>query len=435
MAWNPRTRLYSLLILLFVLFLAIFSLSPQIPNSIIPLSLHPGHVFGNDPSPDSLALTGAECSRAFPGLTKEVDDAVALGSFQLPFGDGPVMQAKVVSGQLRVLWAPGKHDLSDTMRHRQLTTLHQIHRALTTSPEPIPDTPFAFSVKDIPLPDTMSYARSVTSPSHRRIWPMPHFAFWSWPLPFLDSIPAVARAVAVAEAGLPFHDKDPRAVWRGTAWFKNGAGSNPRLRQELVLAAAGKPWADVQPLNWTTNSGNASNAIRIDDFCQYKYIIQTEGIGYSGRLQYHQLCESVLLTPALEWMQHTTHLIRPVFSSTIIGPGPSAGKHPTGRVLRAWPTEFPLDEANAIFVAGDWSDLGAMVQWLEENPEAAAGVARRQRQTFADRQYLSVSAEVCYWRALLKGWRQVVEPVGPGWNQTGTRFEDFATIGELQDQH
>jgi hypothetical protein len=318
------------------------------------------------------------------------------------------------------------------MRHRQLATLHQIHRAITTSPELLPNTSFAFSTKDIPLRNTMSYARPVISPTPKHIWPMPHFAYWSWPLPFLGSTASIARAITALEAELPFQSKTPRAVWRGTTWFNNGFGSNPRLRHDLVAMASGQPWADVEPLNWTTNSVDASNALRIEDFCRYKYIIHTEGIGYSGRLQYHQLCESVLLTPALEWMQHTTHFIRPIFSSTLLGNSASSRQHPSKRVRQAWPVESPLEEANVIFVAGDWSDLAAMVQWLEDSPDLAAGFAYRQRQTFAIRGYVSLTAEVCYWRALIKGWSKVAEPVGEGWNQKGIRFEDFATVGELQ---
>ncbi|RYC64962.1 hypothetical protein CHU98_g1271 [Xylaria longipes] len=59
---------------------------------------------------------------------------------------------------------------------------------------------------------------------------------------------------------------------------------------------------------------NASNAVRIEDFCRYKYIVHTEGVTYSGRFQFHNLCASVVLTPPVAWVQHVTHLLRPVFS-------------------------------------------------------------------------------------------------------------------------
>jgi hypothetical protein len=443
MAYTRRARLFTTISFLTGV-LVLFALStsslhgpPPIPfqnlkhHAAWPLSPPKSH--GAVPE-EELSLTEAECSRAFPGLTKEVDDAVALGPFELKFRQGVLLQAKIESGRLYVVRAPDKGDLSDTMRHRQLSALHQLHRAIVTSPEPLPDTAIALAAHDVPIAGSMSYARPALSPSRKRIWPMPHFAYWSWPLPFIGSLPAASRAIAAVEAAVPFAQKKPRAVWRGTPWFNNGVGSNPRLRQDLLAAAKGQPWADVEALEWRSSGTEAANALRIEDFCRYRYIIQTEGIGYSGRLQFHQLCESVLLTPALEWMQHTTHLVRPVFSSTILGTaadGHRQRQHPSARVREAWPVEAPLDEANTIFVAGDWSDLNATIYWLEENPAAAAGLARRQRDMFAGGGYMSPAAEACYWRSLLRGWAKVVRPIGEGWEKPGKPFEEFATEGVL----
>ena len=80
-----------------------------------------------------------------------------------------------------------------------------------------------------------------------------------------------------------------------------------------------------------------------------------------------------------------------------------------------------------MFVAPDWSDLGETVAWLEEHPEIAEGIARRQRDTFVGGGYFSPAAETCYWRALVRGWSEVVrvdeaelEEIGAG--QT---FESF----------
>ncbi len=60
----------------------------------------------------------------------------------------------------------------------------------------------------------------------------------------------------------------------------------------------------------------------MEDFCRYKYVIHTEGVTYSGRLQFLQMCASVLLTPPMAWRQHTTHLVRPpVFKRPASQPG------------------------------------------------------------------------------------------------------------------
>ena len=312
------------------------------------------------------------------------------------------------------------------MHHRHSATLQQIHRALITSPAPLPNTSLAFSTHDQPLEDTCSYARPAFSPSHKRFFPMPHFSFWSWPLPFINSLPAAQEAIALIEAGFDsFAQKDPRAVWRGTNWYNNGASANPRLRMDLVAKAENKPWADVEALKWETNQVDAKNALRIEDFCNYKYIIQTEGMGYSGRLQFHQLCESVILSPPLEWIQHTSHLIKPVFSAAMRAPGSRAKI--SENLRKAWPAEHSVDEANMVFVSSDWSDLEETVAWLEDHPDVAAGIARRQRKLYAEGGYLSPAAEVCYWRALIRGWSEVARPVGEEWSEEGVPFEEFIT--------
>lgn len=311
------------------------------------------------------------------------------------------------------------------MRHRQSAILQQLHRAIIASPDHLPTTYFAFAVHDQPAASSLSFARPVFSPSQKRILPMPHFSFWSWPLPFVTSIPDAERAITALEDTTSFKEKDPRAIWRGTTWFNNGAGSYPRLRQDLVAKVPpDAPWADIQALSHGgANPQEMANAIPISDFCKYRYIVHTEGIGYSGRLQFHQLCASVLLTPAPEWMQHTTHLMRPVHSSTLL----DRPSHASRRVREGWLVEYPADEANAVFVAPDWSDLEATVRWLEEHGDVAEGIARRQRETYAEGGYLGPAAEVCYWRAAIRGWSEVARPTGDGWDGQGVPFEEFIT--------
>lgn len=49
---------------------------------------------------NNLSLNAAECARTFPGLTKEIDDFVSRGPFDLPFKIGVVLQGKVENGQV-----------------------------------------------------------------------------------------------------------------------------------------------------------------------------------------------------------------------------------------------------------------------------------------------------------------------------------------------
>lgn len=337
--------------------------------------------------------------------------------------------------------------------------IHQLHRALVTSPEPVPDTYFSINFQDQPFGTAWGYSRAInpafrSKDSDERQFLMPHFSFWAWRLPFVGSIGRAAAAIDRLERETypSFHDKIARAAWRGTTWFNSV--HSPRLRQNLLAVAKGQSWADVEALDWVGGGGqaggqNATNALAIEDFCRYRYVLHTEGVAYSGRFQFLQMCGSVTVTPPIVWMQHTTHLVKPIFSSHLLAaatkpttaetiqqnkngpprkavqkfahavkkaderrtgrsvPGHHTKKRPSGH--KSWPVSYPADQANIVFVAPDWSDLKDTIAWLEANPEIAAGIARNQRDLFVGGGYFSQAAEVCYWRALVRGWATVVK--------------------------
>jgi len=461
---------------------------------------------------NSLGLDEDQCHAAFPGLTRDINRTVELGPFALKQARnfGP-LQARLKDGQVRsprlLSMRRPPHRSRDEMQpdtraavhhpqrgqrrthsrdvggdnrpsllplsghlgdHAQSRTaaLHQLHRAIITSPTPLPDTILAVNVQDEAFSHSWSYSRPAYtaptpgSPPVSHTFLMPHFAFWAWPLPFIGSFARAAAAVDALEARLPFARKDPRVVWRGTKRYNSA--HHPRMREDLLRATAGRAWADVQELKWAgAGAGGggggdgaagrrrpkgagagakaepvAANALLIEDFCRYKYVVHTEGITYSGRFQLHQLCGSVLLTPPVAWLQHTTHLIRPLFSSHLDLGGTSerggAGKggwKPSEGEKKAWPTHYPPQDANIVFVAPDWSDLEATVQWLEAHPDVAEGIARRQRELFAGGGYFSPAAEACYWRALIRGWSKVARIEGEGWEgQEGITYESFVML-------
>ncbi|CAJ2502349.1 Uu.00g097430.m01.CDS01 [Anthostomella pinea] len=420
-------------------------------------------------------LTEAQCRASFPGLLKEIDDVVAKGPFTLERkseGLGPLI-ARIRHGKLSILSAGRKTELSADMLAHRSATLHQLANALLTWPsssaDPVPDTILAFNHHDDPLPSTLSYSRpadpALNDKSTKHYFAIPHFSFYAWSLPFIGSMSRAAAVISALEVRTrSFHDKIPRAVWRGTAWFNSPRAG--RMRQNLVHATAQKPWADAEALDWvTTPSGrNATNALPIEDFCAYKYIIHTEGVTYSGRFQFHTLCASVVVTPPVAWMQHVTHLLRPVFSYTLdddddqaaavrgsgggkkkgkgkgkgkgverkmvdLGPGDKNyfAQYPAPWVKEAWPREWDAAEANIVFVAPDWSDLESTIMWLERHPETAEGIARRQRELFHGGGYFSPAAEMCYWRELIRGWSEVVRADGQGFDDLeGMTWEEFS---------
>ncbi|CAK7210043.1 hypothetical protein SEUCBS140593_000695 [Sporothrix eucalyptigena] len=339
------------------------------------------------------------------------------------------------------------------MLNSRTAAIHQLHRALITSPEPIPDTYFSINFQDQPFGTSWGYSRAL-NPAFRsqdrdeRNFLMPHFSFWAWKLPFIGSMARAAAAVDRLERETypSFHDKIAKAVWRGTTWFNSV--HNPRLRQNLLAVSKGQSWADVEALEWVGGGGskgakdsgqNATNAMAIEDFCRYRYVLHTEGVAYSGRFQFLQMCNSVTITPPIVWMQHTTHLVKPVFSSQLLAsttantqmPGtktgnangphrkpvqkfahvvkttggksrskqakkvqrnvPDTGRKASGH--KSWPVSYPATEANIVFVAPDWSDLNDTVAWLEAHPDIAAGIAHRQRDLFVGGGYFSPAAE------------------------------------------
>ncbi|KAH6842529.1 glycosyl transferase family 90-domain-containing protein [Chaetomium sp. MPI-CAGE-AT-0009] len=400
---------------------------------------------GKQPPPppeilNNLSLDEHQCNAYFPGLTKEIDDVVAEGPFQVKqTGDMGPLQGRIKNGQIHIIHAQRKSDISQEMMNSRTASLHQLHRALLTSPTPLPDTIFTLNFQDQPFGTAWAYSRHAdpqfgTKDRNARTFLMPHFSFWAWNLPFIGSMGRAAEAIAELEAAYAgpgaWHGKIAKAVWRGTTWFNSV--HSPRMRQNLVKAAQGQPWADVEPLEWSSGNkagSKASNALPIEGFCRYKYVVHTEGIAYSGRFQFLQMCASVVLTPPIQWMQHLTHLARPLFSSDLDLKRGDGGKGwtPTEKVRRAWPVGYQPEEANIVFVAPDWSDLGETVAWLEEHPEIAEGIARRQRDMFVGGGYFSPAAETCYWRAMVRGWAKMARTEGQGWEDTeGITFEAFS---------
>ena len=405
------------------------------PDSIA--GLHPPELLNN------LSLTVSQCEAAFPNLTWSIEDVVSQGPFTLAPKTAPVL-GRIKDGQLHIVKSQRKNELSAEMLNSRTASLHQIHRALLAAPpsEPVPDTVFALNFQDQPFGTAWAYSIQADPKSrpgfddgnaNARTFLMPHFSFWAWKLPFIGSMGRAAEAISQIETKLhpTFASKIPKAVWRGTTWFNSV--HNPRLRANLLAAAKDKPWADVEALAWDGPGGSdgkgertASNSIPIEDFCRYRYILHTEGVTYSGRFQFLQLCASVVITPPIGWMQHATHLAKPVFSSALHG---LEGSWPAESPItsRSWGQGYGAEEANIVFVKPDWSDLDDVIGWLEGNPDVAEGIARRQRGLFAGGGYFSPAAEACYWRVLIRGWSEVVQvdegelgEVGPG--QT---FESF----------
>ncbi|KAF2734847.1 hypothetical protein EJ04DRAFT_512155 [Polyplosphaeria fusca] len=370
---------------------------------------------------DRLSMSEKECKVAFPELTRDITDAVGRGKFTFEKSDPEykgLVQGRIKGGKLYILTtAP---DTTPEILHQRTAILHQISRALSTAPSALPDTHFAFVINDSPKNNSWAFARP-NKPSPYNIWLMPSFAFWSWPTPTLGTIDDVLSRIASIEHTTPFTAKIDKAAWRGTAWF-NPLGY-PRLRHDLLLASKNKSWADIQKLE--SVQGKPANALPIHDFCKYKYVVYTEGVTYSGRLPYHQACASVLITAPLTYLTTTAWSIRPIYAEALMQGHAKVEQSKTRKTLELLPSVADWRDANAVYVAPDFSNLEIVVEFLQAHPEVAERIARNQRETVVGGGYLSPAAETCYWRALIRGWAGIAR-ASEGWGDVrGERFETW----------
>ncbi|KAF2016390.1 hypothetical protein BU24DRAFT_462549 [Aaosphaeria arxii CBS 175.79] len=372
---------------------------------------------------ERMDLTEAQCNNAFPSLNIPIQDSVARGKFVFNVSDPEykgLVQGRIRNNQLYVLSvAP---DTVPDILHQRTAILQQIHRALLTAPERVPDTHFAFVINDSPKNNSWTFARENKNSSSYNTWLMPHFGFWSWERDGLGTMDDIMQRIDDIERVRVWDEKLAKPVWRGTVWFNPLA--YPNLRKDLVKQAGGKAWANVQALR---KSSAGDNGLKIEDFCKHKYVVYTEGVTYSGRLPYHQACESVLLTAPLTYLTTTAYWIKPINADVLFSSfGYREASRAKPNVVPLLPTVKDWREANAIYIAPDSSNLESTIALLEKNPDVAKRIARSQRSTAVERGFLRPAAEVCYWRALIRGWASVAEIEGGGWGEdVGERFETW----------
>ncbi|KAF3924090.1 hypothetical protein ABW20_dc0108612 [Dactylellina cionopaga] len=273
---------------------------------------------------------------------------------------------------------------------RGFATLMAMHRAIITSPEPIPNIEFTFNTADyIEEPAaTWTYARRSNETLN---WLMPDFGYWSWPEPKVGSYPEVRLKALLAEETIPWEKKIPKIVWRG-------ATLKLPVRLALLDKTKDAKWADVKALDWESPESKAQNLLSMSDHCHYKFVAHTEGHSYSGRLKYLQQCRSVVIAHELEWIQH--------YHPLLVSSGPNQ---------------------NYVACKRDFSDLEDVIQDLRKDEKKAKKIADNSVKLFRER-YLSPAAEACYWRKFIKGWRSVsFEPklLDSNGNFRGVPIESF----------
>lgn len=130
-------------------------------------------------------------------------------------------------------------------------------------------------------------------------------------------------------------------------------------------------------------------------------------------------------------------MIRPIWSTDLLGLSEDSNPNlnttqQTTTSNELWPKSYSPLQANTIFVKPDWSDLEDTIMYLRDNPDVAERVARNQRESIVERGYLSPAAEVCYWRALVRGWSGVVRGDESWEGVEGVRWEGFSLTGKTK---
>ncbi|KIW67558.1 hypothetical protein PV04_06802 [Phialophora macrospora] len=321
---------------------------------------------------ENLMLDSQQCDQAFPGLFEEVDRPVNERTHTpitveeidaIPKQNGYV-RAMIYNQQLYII------DKAGGIYSREIATLHALHRAILTSPEPLPNIEFAFNTDDrIPSVPLWGYARRAED---THIWLIPDFGYWSWPETKVGSMREVQMKAALTEeyGGWTWTQKVRKILWRG-------ATMGLELREKFIQVTADKAWADVKALDWHDKESMAHDLKSMAEHCQYKYLAHTEGNSYSGRLKYLQACRSVVVAHTMDWIQHHHPLMR------------SSGP-----------------QQNYLQVSRSFDDLEEKISWLEAHDAEAQRIAANSVKTFRE-QYLTPAAEACYWRKVIHGWAKV----------------------------
>lgn len=157
-------------------------------------------------------------------------------------------------------------------RNRAASILSTINRAIIAYRGTIPNVEFVLSVKDGPNGEDQ-WALTREEGVDKTTWLISDHGWWSWPNPLLGEYTAIRKQIQRQEPA--WEDKKQRAAWRGVA------NMSP-IRDSLLEAVKGKPWADVRSMSWTGNGGsggaeNKDDALTALDHCSYQYLIYTEG--------------------------------------------------------------------------------------------------------------------------------------------------------------
>ena len=227
--------------------------SHHVPASVDDASPYARWEFDPTRDRDNHGLDTEQCTRAFPELYVEIDRAVdqwrhrhiTPESIVVPPVNDGFARILIHDQQLRIIRTRGMY--REDLRHRIVSVMHQIVRAITAGEaarEPLPDMEFNVIVNDVPKLDDRNdlalwaFTRAFGNEHHENLWLVPDFHFYAPDFPGGDSFREMQALARTHDS--PLANKTPRAAWRGVTW------TSPELREALLDAADGQPWADIE---------------------------------------------------------------------------------------------------------------------------------------------------------------------------------------------
>ncbi|KAM3421164.1 hypothetical protein BST61_g1576 [Cercospora zeina] len=412
-AW-PSRKILSIAVLVIIVQAALLLYWFQSPRHVRvtlanDLSTDLSKVSGETQTHGSHSLAANECNARFPDLYHEIDRAKTVWKNKKhviskedidiswhPTGmfEGGAIKFLIHENKVRVLESINAMiDPKGSIGERGISFLHLLQQALesaTAGGEILPTIEASVVLQDVSSPptengthtfwtwarpshdvnfnrtteyngETVHYEQFWKATTFERLWLIPNFDFW-----YTSSIGYYEKAVELAKQrdAVP---KIPKVAWRGTRWV------NPDVREHLVQATHNKPWANVMFSDTTTHENHIDTAA----FCNYAFVVHTEGFSYSGRLNHLLNCNSLPMIHQLHWNLHYYHLLRKE------GPG-----------------------QNYVDVQDDFGDLEDKVLYYIAHPNEAETIIANHLETFRER-YLTADATSCYLRRLVREFASV----------------------------
>jgi hypothetical protein len=242
----------------------------------------------------------------------------------------------------------GKVSLDDLGGYetRHVSTLKLLEMATADTKFPGP-----FSIRI----DTRDYPQEPASADERilaysksaeqtRVIAIPDHVFWAWPQVGIADYEQLIAQMQIAGAKPPIDD---RLFWIG----------NPEThptRAEFLKLREREPRISAGAMSWVPNSHDPQTGqlaakdnryVSLPDHCQFRYLIDLQGRGYSGRLKLLLFSGRPLFVQARRWNEYFSDDLKPF--------------------------------EHFIPVREDLADLQTQLDWADSHPAEAAAIAAR----------------------------------------------------------